>query len=272
MKKAFKTLALILAAIMVVMSFASCGGTATADPSAANDTTAAIAETSPAIADGILTVGTNAAFPPFEYAGDDGKPDGFDIALIKLIGEKIGVEVVIEDLEFSSLVTSIGNKIDAAIAGMTITEERLQTVDFSTSYYEAMQYVIVKKDNSDITTADDLKGKTIGTQLGTTGEFLAEDDIENANVKTYDKAIDAVNDLRNGRVDAVIIDRNPASVFVGQYPDELKIAETVVFDPEEYGIALPKGDAALKTAVDNALAEIKASGEFDALVEQYINN
>ena len=124
--------------------------------------------------DNVLTVGTNAEFPPFEYVGDDGQPDGFDIALIKAIGDKMGCEVVVENMEFASLVGAIGTKIDVAIAGMTIDEERLQSVDFSDPYYDAIQYVIVPE-GSDIKTAADLENKRIGVQLGTTGDYAVEE-------------------------------------------------------------------------------------------------
>ena len=118
------------------------------------------------LVDGVLNVGTNAEFPPFEFVGDDGEPDGFDMALIKAIGEKLGVDVVVENMEFDSLVASIGSKIDVAIAGMTITDERKNMVDFSDEYYEAVQYVIVPAD-SEIASAKDLEGKNIGVQLET---------------------------------------------------------------------------------------------------------
>lgn len=219
---------------------------------------------------GVLVVGTNAEFPPFEYLGDDGQPDGFDIALIKAIGDKLGMEVQVENMEFSSLVAAIGTKIDAAIAGMTITEERMATVDFSDPYYEAVQYVIVPADST-IATADDLVGKTIGVQLGTTGMHVAEE-IEGATIQTYNKAVDAVNDLNNGRVDFVIIDRNPAEVFVTKFEGKIIAIEGAQFgfETEEYAIALPKGSD-LVEKVNEALAELKADGTFDALVAEYIN-
>ena len=225
---------------------------------------------SAAIADGVLTVGTNAEFPPFEYVGDDGQPDGFDMALIKAIGEKIGVEVKIENMEFSSLVSSIGNKIDVAIAGMTVTDERKEMVDFSDSYYDAVQYVIIPK-GAAIATADDLKGKNIGVQLGTTGDFIAQD-IEGSNVSSYNKAVDAVNDLLNGRVDCVIVDKNPALVFSGKYPDDVDALDGAqfAFDIENYAIAMPKGDTELGNAINQAIKDLKADGTFDALVKKYI--
>jgi ABC-type amino acid transport substrate-binding protein len=222
--------------------------------------------------DGTLTVGTNAAFPPFEYIGDDGKPDGFDIALINAIGDRLGVKVEVSDMEFDSLVSSIGSKIDVAIAGMTITDERKQSVDFSEPYYDATQFVLVPA-GSAIKTADDLKGKKIGTQLGTTGDSIASE-IEGATDSAYDKAVDAVNDMNNGKVDCVIIDKNPAEVFAAQFPDKVTALDGsgFGFDVEQYGIAMPKGDTALCTAINAALESLKADGTFAKLEEQYITN
>ncbi len=257
-----KKLAFVLALAMTV-AFAGCGS---------SDSSAEASDKSEAIEDGVLTVGTNAEFPPFEYVGDDGEPDGFDIALIKEIGDRLNVEVEVENMEFNSLVASIGTKIDASIAGMTVTEERKNMVEFSESYYEAVQYVIVKADSA-IAAAGDLEGKAIGVQLGTTGDFIAEE-IEGATVSQYNKAVDAVNDLINGRVDAVIIDKNPAEVFAEKFGDEIKIIEGAAFEfeAEEYAIAMPKGDTALVEAVNKALAEIKEDGTFDELVAEYIEN
>ncbi|MBE5830045.1 MAG: basic amino acid ABC transporter substrate-binding protein [Butyrivibrio sp.] len=258
MKKKF--LSAFVATMMTMVFLCGCGGAATAGE--ADNGGEASKET--------LIVGTNAAFPPFEYVGDDGKPDGFDIALIKAIGEEIGVEVQIQDMEFDSLVSSIGNKIDVAIAGMTVTEERQQMVDFSDPYYEAVQAVIIPK-GAAIATADDLKNKKIGVQLGTTGEFIA-DEIEGAEVSAYNKAVDAVNDLNNGRVDLVIVDKNPAEVFGAQFSDKVDVVagENFDFEPENYAIALPKGDEDLAVKINTALKKFKDNGTYDSLVKQYI--
>lgn len=287
-----KISALLLAAVMTVGLLTACGDSETAaeagnettqteaeDTQAQDDAAAESAQTeaeenageTAALSDGVLTVGTNAEFPPFEYVDDNGQPDGFDIALIKAIGEKLGVEVEVENMEFASLVSSIGSKIDVAIAGMTVTEERQQTVDFSDAYYEAVQYVILPAD-SEIATAQDLEGKTIGVQLGTTGDFIATDDIADTTVQQYNKGVDAVNDLINGRVDCVIIDKNPALVFASKFEDQLVALDGAQFEfgTEEYAIALPKGDAALAEKINAALAEIKADGTFDELVQTYI--
>ena len=292
-----KLLAVLLTAAMTMAMLTACGSsteatdTTTETTEAEADTTtddAAVEETaeaadaaeetadaaeeaavSEALADGMLTAGTNAEFPPFEYVGDDGEADGFDIALIKAIGEKLGVDVQVDNMEFASLVSSIGNKIDVAIAGMTITDERKEAVDFSEPYYEAVQYVLLPE-GSEIATAEDLKNKTIGCQLGTTGMFLAED-IEGATAQTYNRAVDAVNDLVNGRVDAVIIDKNPAEVFNTKFEGKVKIIDGADFgfEAEEYAIALPKGSE-LVEQVNQALADLKADGTFDALVAEYI--
>ena len=283
-----KTVAAVLLAMTMTVTFAGCGSdgkdkTAEYGDAAGNAADAAAdteksaqdnSEGEGPLSDGVLNVGTNAEFPPFEYVGDDGEPDGFDMALIKAIGEKIGVEVTVENMEFDSLVASIGSKIDVAIAGMTITDERKNMVDFSDEYYEAVQYVIVPAD-SEIASAADLEGKNIGVQLGTTGDFIVED-IKDATAAQYNKAVDAVNDLRNGRVDAVIIDKNPAKVFGEQFKDEVKLYDgespEFGFEKEYYAIALPKGDEELAKSINDALAELKADGTFDELVSQYIGN
>lgn len=243
-----KILAMLLACVLCLTAFTACGGEEKGNT---------------------LVIGTNAEFPPFEYLGDDGQPDGFDIALIKAIGEKMGMEVEIQNMEFASLVAAIGTKIDGAISGMTIREDRQKVVDFSQPYYEAVQYVVVKQDAA-IATIEDLHNKTIGTQLGTTGMTTAEE-IEGAKVQTYNKAVDAVNDLINGRVDVVIIDRNPAQVFVEKMEGQIKAIPGAEFGfvPEEYAIALPKGSDMVEK-INQALAEVQADGTFDALLEQYI--
>ena len=276
-----KAIAMLLATVMCTAMLTGCGSdsatnessqaaeSSVAETAVATTEAAATTEVADKTEGGVLVFGTNAEFPPFEYVGDDGEPDGFDVALIKAVGEKLGMEIQVENMEFDSLVSSIGNRIDGAIAGMTVTDERKEQVDFSNPYYEAVQYVIVAAD-SDIATADDLKNKTIGCQLGTTGMFLAED-IEGATAQTYNRAVDAVNDLVNGRVDAVIIDKNPAEVFNTKFEGKVKIIDGAEFgfETEEYAIALPKGSE-LVDQINQALEDLKADGTFDALVAQYI--
>ena len=253
-----KIIGVLLTAALSVSLLAGCG----ASGNSANG--------SAALSDGVLTVGTNAEFPPFEYVGDDGEPDGFDIALINAIGEKLGVKVEVENMEFDSLVSSIGSKTDVAIAGITVTEERKQSVDFSDPYFDAVQHVLIPADSA-IASYEDLEGKTIGCQLGTTGDFIIEE-IEGATDQQYNKPVDAVNDLINGRLDAVIVDSNPASVFVANYPDKIRDldGEDFGFEAEQYAIAMPKGDKGLADAINKAIKELKADGTFDALVKKYL--
>jgi len=224
-----------------------------------------------------LLVGTNAEFPPFEYINNDGVEDGFDIALIKAIGKEMGYDVTIKNMEFKSLIASITTGgLDASIAGMTITEDRKQSVDFSDAYYTATQYIIVPIDSS-ITNLADLNGKDIAVQEGTTGDFLATPADDNdvitdstTNVKRFKKGTDAVLELKNGGVDAVVIDANPAQEFVKANKESLKyIVEDT--STEEYAIAVKQGNTALLADLNEGLARVKANGTFDQLVATYIN-
>ncbi len=270
-----KMLAMLLATVLCVMTFTGCGNDTTKN---VDGTTSVVDENSSETENGkVLIVGTNAEFPPFEYVGDDGEIDGFDIALIKAIAAKMDMEVEVQNMEFDSLISAIGSKIDVAIAGMTILEERNQNVEFSDPYYEAAQYVIVMKDSELATAANDgntsqidLENKAIGAQLGTTGAYLIEE-ISGATPQLYNKGVDAVNDLINGRVEAVIIDKDPALVFQSKFPDQVVAIDGVDFGFEEkeyYGIVMPK-DSELVSEINKALAEIKEDGTFDAIVEEY---
>lgn len=291
-----KVLAVLMAAVLCAAALTACGkeasnGAQTVSPTDSKSTEEGAAEskedgqTEDGAAENaakdtdkeVLIVGTNAEFPPFEYVGDDGEPDGFDVALIRAIGEKMGMDVQVENMEFASLVAAIGSKIDASIAGMTVTEERQAVVDFSDSYYEAVQSVIVLADSDIAKAAEDkkisladLENKTIGVQMATTGNIIA-DEISGATVQAYNKGVDAVNDLINGRVDLVIIDTNPAEVFAEKFEGQIVALDgsLFAFEPEYYAIALPKGSE-LVEKVNKALEELKADGTFDALVAEYI--
>ena len=229
----------------------------------------------PAHAADVITVGTNPEFPPFEYINNDGEPDGFDMAVIKAIGKAEGFDVEIVSMEFKSLVASLANgSLDAAIAGMTVTEERKQSVDFSDSYYTAKQCIIVPVD-SEITGLADLNGKKIGVQEGTTGDFLATPADDNTindpttEVQRFKKGTDAVVSLNNGGVDAVIIDKNPAETFVANNEGKLKMMEDNT-STEEYAIAVGKGNEELLAKINSGMQKIKEDGTFDKLVAQYI--
>jgi polar amino acid transport system substrate-binding protein len=213
-------------------------------------------------------MGTNAEFPPFEYRNDKGEVDGFDAAMAKEIAKELGVELKIEDMAFDSLLNALASgKIDFVAAGMSVTEERLENADFSEAYYTASQKIIVKKDNDTIKGKADLEGKKIGVQEGTTGDLEASK-INNVQVSRFKKGIDAVMDLKNGKIDAVVIDASPAEVFVSKN-DDLKILEEDLTE-EEYAIAVRKGDKELLDVINKVIKNLKDSGKYDELVTQYI--
>ena len=192
--------------------------------------------------DNTLTMATNAAFPPYEYYEDDAVV-GIDAEIAGLIADKLGMKLVIEDMEFESIITSVNSgKASMGMAGMTITDERKETVDFSTPYATGKQVIIVK-DDSDIAGADGLEGKTIGVQLSTTGDlYITWDlvDTDLASIERYNKGTDAVQALVQDKVDAVVIDNEPAKVFVSQN-EGLKILETE-YVIEDYAICVAKGN------------------------------
>ena len=213
-----------------------------------------------------LIMATNAEFPPYEYYDGD-KIVGIDAEIEQAIADEMGATLVIEDMQFDSILASVQTgKADMGVAGMTITEDRLQNVDFSIPYATAMQVIIVPED-SDITTPDDLAGKTIGVQLGTTGDIYA-DDIEDATIERYNKGFEAVSALTQGKVDAVIIDNEPAKVFVSQNEGLKVVSEE--FTIEEYAIAIKKGNTDLLNQVNDAISKLQESGKLQEIVDKYI--
>lgn len=224
-------------------------------------------EEAPAAEGGVLVMGTNAEFPPYEfYEGQE--VVGIDAEMAAAVAEKLGMELKIEDMAFDSIIPALtAGKIDMGVAGMTVTEDRLASVDFSDSYATATQVIIVKED-SEIASADDLAGKTIGVQLGTTGDIYASD-VEGATIEQYNKGMEAVMSLSQGKIDAVIIDNEPAKVFVSEV-EGLKILDEA-FVTEEYAIALAKGNTELLDKVNAALAELKEDGTLQSIVDKYIS-
>ena len=215
-----------------------------------------------------LVMATNAEFPPYEYYdGDD--IVGIDAEFAAAIADKLGMELSIEDMAFDSIIPAVqSGKADFGAAGMTVTEERESQVDFSDSYYTGRQVIIVTDDNTDITGPDDLSGKKIGVQLGTTGDIYASDDYGDDNVERYNKGVEAVQALQQGKIDAVIIDDQPAQTFVKEN-EGLKILDTEYVE-EDYALCFKKGSD-LVDKVNDAIAELKKDGTFDAIVEKYIS-
>ena len=280
-----KAMSIILAGAMV-LSLAACGGSSSSETTAADTaTTAAQAEASEEASsssitgagvatEGTLVMATNAEFPPYEYhdsstTGPDGTDIvGIDAEIMGAIAEKMGCKLVIEDIAFDSIIPEVtSGKADVGAAGMTVTEDRKQSVDFSDTYASASQVVIVKAD-SGIKSIVDLEGKTVGVQLGTTGDIYASDDEAIAKVEEYAKGMEAVQALSQGKIDAVVIDSAPAEVFVSE-TEGLTILDDTYAD-EDYAIAINKGNTELLNNVNAALAELKAEGKLDEIVAKYI--
>lgn len=218
--------------------------------------------------DNVLVMATNAEFPPYEYREGD-EIVGIDAEVAALIADKLGMELEIEDMAFDSVLAAVqSGKADIAMAGITVTEDRKQTVDFTDTYTKATQMIIVAED-SEIAGPDDLEGKTIGVQLGTTGDIYV-DDVADATVERYNKGFEAVQALIQGKVDAVVIDGEPAKVFVEQNEGIRLVDEA--FTEEEYAIAVAKDNTELLEKINTALNELKDSGEFQKVVDKYISS
>ena len=227
-----------------------------------------------------LIVGTNAEFPPFEYMNDKKQPDGFDIAMIKEIGKRMDKKVEIQNMEFKSLIGAMESEsINTVIAGMTKTAEREESVDFSDSYYTSNQAIILKKD-SKIKKLSQLSGKKIGVQEGTTGDIISSGEkfgdknkviVKKATVKRYKKGVDAVMDLKNGAIDAVVIDEKPAQEFVKNNAKKLKLVVDSA-GAEYYCIAITKGNTAYKEEINKQIKAIKKDGTYDKLKAKYIDS
>ncbi len=222
-----------------------------------------------------LVMGTNAAFEPFEFTTTEGlvgEFDGIDVAIALELAESMGKELVIEDMEFEGLLASVQTgKIDMAVAGMTVTEERLKSVDFSTPYYKATQVMVVAADNEDITCAADITdGEKVGVVLGYTGDTIVTDDLQVAeeNITRANRGVDIVQDVKNGKLDVVVIDSYTGKALAEK--NGLKVIEDEeAFAAEEYAIAVAKGNEELLNAINTKLEEMLSSGKVDEIAQKY---
>jgi polar amino acid transport system substrate-binding protein len=269
---------------MMVCTLTACGssaGTSTdtsadtsADASTDESTDSAAAETTDSAdtsaAGGVITFGTNPEFPPFEYVTANGvidEFDGIDMAIAKKIAEDNGMTAAMESMEFDSLLVALQNgQIDAVIAGMTITDERKEAVDFSVPYYTATQVMIVKED-SDIATAADMADKKICVVQGYTGEVCVSE--MGYPYEAFKKGTEAVMELVNGKCDVVVIDSATAAKYVSDN-EGLKIVEdSTAFESEEYAIAVQKGNTELLDKINASIEAMLADGTISDLAVQY---
>ena len=256
---------------IAALALTACGGSASTASSAASSvaaSTSAAAGELTTVEAGKLTMATNATFPPYEMTTDSGDIEGIDIDTAKAIAEKLGLELQIDDMDFDAALLSVQQgKADIVMAGVTVTDERKAVMDFSDSYATGIQSIIVPE-GSDIASPDDLAGKKIGTQRGTTGYIYCSDDFGDDAVVAYDNGLTAVQALNNGQVDAVVIDNAPAKEYVAANPG-LVLLDTS-YAEEDYAIGMAKGNTALEDAVNAALEELKADGTLQAIVDKYI--
>lgn len=249
MKKLAKVFAVLTAGVLAVASLTACSGSKSADT---------------------IKFGTNPEFPPFEYVtanGVIGEYDGIDMAIAKQIGEEMGKTATIESMEFDSLLIALENgQVDAVIAGMTITEERKQSVDFSTPYYKATQVMIVKE-GSDITCATDMADKKICVVQGYTGETCVNE--MGYPYEAFKKGTEAVLELVNGKCDVVVIDSATAQKYVSDNPGLVIVEDESAFEAEEYGIAVKKGNPELLNAINASIEKMLEDGTISRLAVEY---
>lgn len=286
-----KKLTALLLGVAMAFSLAACSGTdssssestAPESSSAAEDTSSeasseeasstASAETASydveTVEDGVLIMSTNAAFPPYEMTNDAGEFEGIDVEMAGEIAKRLGLELQIDDMDFDAALLAVQQgKSDIAMAGITITEDRLVNMDFSNTYANGVQSVIVPE-GSDITSPDDLAGKLVGVQRGTTGYTFCIDEFGEDAVAPFDNGNTAVQNLVSGKVDAVVIDNAPAQEYVAANPG-LTILDTAFAD-EDYAIGVAKGNTQLLDAINSILAEMEADGTAQAIIDKYIS-
>ncbi len=272
-----KVISILMAVVMVFaacMLFSSCTKTEDEEENSTNEA-ASQESTAMTAKEGVLVMATNAAFPPYEYKEGDSFA-GIDVEIATKIAEKLGLTLEIQDVEFGSIIGGVqSGKFDMGVAGMTVNEERLQSVNFTDSYATGVQVVIVNE-GSAIASLDDLKADgsmKYGVQQDTTGDIYSSYSVDEGgfgeeNVIRYKTGADAVQALKSGKVDAVIIDNEPAKSFVAAN-EGLKILDTE-YAVEDYAICIAKENTALLDAVNEALAELKADGTLQQIINKYI--
>lgn len=263
-KLSIAMLSMVLAGSMLLTA---CGGGNTqATEDSGSDTQQS--ETAENTEGGVLRMGTNATFPPYEYVDENNEVAGIDADIAAAIADKLGMELEITDMAFDSLIPALqSDTIDIVLAGMTVDPERAESVNFTDSYATGVQVIIVPE-GSDIASPDDLEGKNIGVQTGTTGDLYCTDDYGQEFVKQFDNGPLAVAALLNGQVDCVVIDNEPAKNYVAAN-EGLKILDTA-FANEDYAAALAKEDTELYEQVNAAIQELKEDGTIASIIEKYI--
>lgn len=264
----------IIAVVLCLVLALACVGMTSCGDAADKQSVDAIKEA------GKLTMYTNAEFPPFEYM-EGTEVKGVDVDIAQAIADKLGVKLEIHNVKFDTIIGSIqSGKGSIGAAGITVTDERKESVDFSIEYTTSKQYIIVPVDST-VAKIEDLAGMSIGVQLGTTGDFIITDEINGtekgkgvlqdtgASVTTYNSAADAAIALNSGKIQAVVIDKLPAEIVAGNY-ENLKAIELVYADgsntEESYAICVAKGNESLLKVINEVIEELKANGKIDEFI------
>lgn len=281
-----KILAVVLVVLMSAAMLAACSAPAASSESPAASESAAASESvsasesaaagdSDAVAKikdaGKLVMLTNSQFAPYEYIGADGAVSGVDVDICQAIADELGVKLEVVDMDFDGLIAALsGGKGDLVAAGMTVDPERAESVDFSDTYADAKQLIVVNKEDPKVASADDLAGKTIGVQLGTTGDMYVSnpENVADATVKQYKGAPEAALDLKNGKLDAVVIDKLTAENIVASN-DDLAIVDMPSTD-EQYAIAVAKGNTGLTEVVNKVIKQLQDDGKIAEFTETHV--
>lgn len=284
MKNLKKAFALALTATMTLSMFTACGGSGeesgSTDSSSDNKKTESTIDISNVtlMNDGVLTVGCEVGYPPFENFADDGTtPIGFDVDIISEVAERLGLQVNIINTAWDGIFAGIGVNYDVVCSACTITDDRLATMDFSTPYINNYQAVVLPADSTlDITSFKDLDGMTIGLQKETTSDILMSDykstgtiDIE---IVANEKVTTCFTQLTNNEIDAIVVDSTVADGYVASQPDKYKIVYKDNEEAEQFGIAMAKGDTALQTAINEALAQMEEDGFIDETYDYWFGS
>lgn len=262
-----KWIAMLCTAALAVTMLAGCGG---GSNDSASSGSAAAEGSASGESSSVVVVGTNPTFAPFEYQDDEGNMTGFDLDLMTAIGEDQGFDVEFQSMEFDALIGALTTgQIDAVAAGMSFDPKR-NNVIFSDPYMDASLGIMVAADNTDIASADDLAGKTVAAQIGTTGadEATALEEAGTATAKLLDNYNTCVQDLLTGGCDAIIIDIPVAQSYMADHEGEVKLTGEP-YAADYYGIVVDEDNQALMDKINAGLANVIADGTLDELCEKY---
>jgi ABC-type amino acid transport substrate-binding protein len=263
-KSLLAVMALLLALVLAAAMFAAGCGEETEETEKKEEEEVAVTT----LEEGKLLMGSDTTYPPFESIGDDGEPEGFDIDIAMEIADRLGLELEVMSVKWEGIIPGLKTSdYDIVMSAMTITEERLEEIDFSDPYIDSNQSIAVQEANTDIKSEADLVDKVVGVQVDTTGQFKAEEIAGIKEIRKYDTILLAFEDLELGRIDAIMNDY-PVNAYISKIRGGTKVVTTIMTD-EQYGIGIKQGNDELLEAINDALADMKADGTYDGIFEEW---